>query len=340
MGIVMSKGLKEKKGIAFSNSLICGKYSLTKEEQNLIYLVASQIHKDDKEFHRYKVHLSDLDKATGTKHNRQKIKELMNSIMSKPIWLNQEQTEISNWFSYIKSVEKENALMCEFHWSLKSHLLDLQGLFTKAELTTLFTFKSKYTSRLYMLLKSIYDLETCKIPKTRVCTVFEVDYLISSFSMPKSYAQRYSAFKENFLISSINEINEHTNFNISYDDKSTHRKSGRKITSIEFCISEKEKSQEQLKKEIENTKTLSDYMPKNISSKAISVLLDKELGLKNHDLKHIFDHYKSSDIENICEDLWKCWDSPKIISKQGLLRGKIKKLDKKKTENLSFFDEI
>jgi plasmid replication initiation protein len=333
------KEIKEKKGIAFSNSLICGKYSLTKEEQNLIYLVASQIHKDDKEFHRYKVNVSDLDKATGTKHNRQKIKQLMNSIMSKPIWLNQKQTKIANWFSFIESVENENALMCEFHWSLKPHLLDLQGLFTKSELTTLFAFKSKYTSRLYMLLKSTYDLETSHISKTKVCTVLEVEYLINSFSLPKSYIQ-YSNFKDKFLIKSVNEINEHTNLSISYDDNTPHRKSGRKITSIEFCVSEKIKSDKELKKEIENTKTLSDYIPKNLSSKATSILLDAELGLKNHDLKNIFDHYKITDIENICEELWKCWDSPKIISKQGLLRGKIKQLDKKKTENLSFFDEV
>jgi len=334
------RNIKERKNIAFSNSLIAGKYHLTKEEQNLIYLVASQIHKDDKEFHRYKVHLSDLDMATGTKHNRQKIKELMHSIMSKPIWLNQKQTKIANWFSFIESVENENALICEFHWSLKSHLLDLQGLFTKSELTTLFAFKSKYTSRLYMLLKSIYDLETCKIPKTKVCTVFEVDYLISSFSMPKSYSQYYRNFKERFLIRTVSEINEHTTLSISYDDKSTHRKSGRKITSIKFCISEKEKTNEQLIKGIETTKTLSDYIPENLSSKAIGILLDAELGLKNHDLKHIFDHYKTSDIEDICEYLWKCWDSPKIMSKQALLRGKIKQLNKKKTENMSFFDEV
>ena len=57
-------------------------------------------------------------------------------------------------------------------------------------------------------------------------------------------------------------------------------------------------------------------------------------------LKHIFDHYRVSDIENICEDLWKCWDSPKLISKQGLFRGKVKQLNKKKTENYSFFDEV
>ena len=93
-------------------------------------------------------------------------------------------------------------------------------------------------------------------------------------------------------------------------------------------------------KEIETTKTLSDYIPENLSSKAINILLDDELGLKNHDLKLIFDHYKTSDIEDICEDLWKCWDSPKIMSKQGLFRGKIKQLDKKKTVNLNFFDGI
>ena len=163
-----------------------------------------------------------------------------------------------------------------------------------------------------------------------------MEFLHSRFELPKSYHSVYKNFKEKFLLKSLDEINEYTGLTVSYKELKT----GRKITSIEFCISEKEKTQDQLKKEIETTKTLSDYIPKNLCSKAIIILVDDELGLKNYDLKHIFDHYKTSDIESVCEDLWKCWDSPKIISKQGLFRGKIKQLNKKKTENSSFFDEV
>jgi plasmid replication initiation protein len=198
----------------------------------------------------------------------------------------------------------------------------------------LLKFNSKYSSRLFLLLKSDYDKQ--KVYRKNLFVVYDTGYLQNRFELPKSYKAVYKNFKVKFLLKALNEINENTGLTISYKELKT----GRKITSIEFCISEKEKTQEQLKKEIETTKTPSSYLPENLNSKSISVLLDKELGLKSHDLKHIFDHYKVTDIEDICGELWKCWDSPKIISKQGLLRGKIKQLDKKKTENLSFFDEV
>jgi len=91
------KNVNAGKEIAMSNTLVAGKYSLTKEEQNLIFLVASMVKKEDKEFHRYKISISDLEKATGVKHNRVRLKQLMHSIMSKPVWLNKEQTKIANW---------------------------------------------------------------------------------------------------------------------------------------------------------------------------------------------------------------------------------------------------
>ena len=82
--------------------------------------------------------------------------------------------------------------------------------------------------------------------------------------MPTSYIQ-YSNFKDKFLLKSLAEINEHTNLFTSFKEL----KIGRKITSIEFCISEKEKSHEQQLKELIETKTKSEYIPKGFNSKAL-----------------------------------------------------------------------
>ena len=293
-------------------------------------MVASQITKNDGEFKQYKVTISDLDSATGSAHNRRTIKELMHSIMSKPIWLDKEQTEIANWFSYIKSVPNENALMCEFHWSLKPHLLGLKGFFTKAELSTIFAFKSKYSSRLYLLLKSELGRQS-KHAKSPVVT-YAVEDLHDRFSMPKSYKQ-YSNFKDKFLVLSVAEINEHTELNISYEELKT----GRKITSIEFCVSEKKKTIDQIEVSKEKSKTMLDYIPVTVSSRAIEVLLSPELDFKKHDIKHFFEHYLIADIESICEDLLKCWDNKMLMSRQALFRSRVKQLDKKKTVNEELF---
>tara|TARA_B110000967_G_C18889925_1_gene566594 strand:+ start:474 stop:1478 length:1005 start_codon:yes stop_codon:yes gene_type:complete len=331
------------RNVVMSNSIAKGRYKFTKEEQGFVYSVISQISAKDEEFKTYRVYFNDLRELQTVTKNYQRFTKFAEKLLSKTIKLRNEKeksTIVCNWFSSITHTDGDSFIDVRFDPVLKPYFIKLGNQFVQAKLPILLSFKSKYSSRLYLYLKSIYDLDTSKIPFKKVFKVVSVNELILDFEMPKSYVQRYSLFKNDFLNKSIEEINGITHLNISYDDKSTHRKSGRKITSTEFCITEKIKSYEEIKKEIETTETLSDYLPENLNSKSISVLLDKELGLNKYDLKKIFDHYKVTDIEDICEELWKCWDSPKIISKQGLLRGKIKQLDKKKTENLRFFDEV
>ena len=331
--------IKHDANLVLSNQLVKGRYTLTKEEQNFIYLMISQINKDDTQFTEYQIHIKDLENVELTQKKYSRYRDFAKSLMSKVITIEDENRILtSNWFAHIEYIKNTGIIRATISEKLKPYLLQLKTEFTQAKLPTLLQFNSKYSSRLYLLLKADFDRQ--KQYKQNIFVVYNIDDLNQLFELPPSYSKVYSKFKNSFLLKSLEEINVKTDFVITFDDSSTHRKTGRKITSIEFCISEKEKTDEQLIKEIGTTKTLSDYMPKNLSSKVISVLLNVELGLKHHDLKHIFDHYKTSDIEDICEDLWKCWDSPKIMSKQALLRGKIKQLNKKKTENFSFFDEV
>ena len=67
------KEIKSKKEMQISNSLVAGKYHLTKEEQNLIFLVASQIDKTDENFKKYRVSVADLEKATGRPKPKERI---------------------------------------------------------------------------------------------------------------------------------------------------------------------------------------------------------------------------------------------------------------------------
>jgi plasmid replication initiation protein len=324
--------IKNKKAVVVSNSLVAGKYHLTKEEQNLVYLLIAQIDKTDEDFKDYKILLGDLDKATGVEHNRKRVKELQLSIMQKPIILPNK--AVVHWFSYIEPLEKESALKVRFDKSLKPYLLQLKSEFTKAELGTLFTFKSKYSSRLYMLLKSDFDRQSKY--RSNLYVIYDVGDIHNRFKMPKSYT-KYSNFKDKFLSQSIEEINEKTELEISYSELKT----GRKITSINFCISHKEKTESQLRKEIEETETLSDYLPYGLNNKAVEVLLNEDIGFKKHDLKHFFEHYKIEDIEQICYELFNCWDSDKLMSRQGFFRGKLKLLNRRKTQNFDFgFDKL
>jgi plasmid replication initiation protein len=333
------KALSEGKNLVVANQLVKGRYTLTKEEQNFIYLMISQINKNDTKFTEYQIHIKELESVELTKKNYQRYREFADNLMKKTIRIEDEKRILNaNWFASIEYIKDTGYIRATISEKLKPYLLQLKTEFTQAKLPTLLQFNSKYSSRLYLLLKTDFDRQ--KKHKQNLFVVYDTDDLKTRFELPKSYLQIYQNFKKKFLISSVEEINEKTDLHIDYFE----RKTGRKITSIEFCISHKEKTESQLHKEIEETKTLSDYLPYGLNNKAVEVLLNEEINFKKHDFKRFFEHYKIEDIEQICYELFNCWDSPKLMSREGFFRGKLKLLDKKKTQNFDlgfnkFFDE-
>ena len=325
------KEIEVKKEVAMGNKLVASKFHLTKEEQNLIFLVASQIHSDDEDFKTYMVSTADLERVTGVEHNRKRIKEMSLSIMSKPLVLPDK--TVVNWFSAIKPVEKESALEVRFDKALKPYLLNLSTHYTKAELESLFAFKSKYSGRLYLLLKSEYGLQ--ENHRVIVPASFEVEELISRFAMPDTYKKRYSHFKDSFLHKALEEINTLTAFFVTYEVI----KAGRKVWKIKFFITKVEETEEQFKQKLLDTKTKADYIPEHLNARSKEIILCDELDLDTNYVKHLFEHYLLHDIEWVCETLIRSWNNAKLMSRKALFLGEIKKLDKQKTENFSFFDE-
>ena len=181
--------------------------------------------------------------------------------------------------------------------------------------------------------------EQSKFANTIDCVLL-VEDMINDFDLSKSYRQRYSMFKDRFLINSLKEINSISDIFVTFDDKHHHRKSGKKVVSIKFIISRMEESQEELNQKILNTKTKDDYIPELLSKRARDIILSDELDFDTNYVRHIFQHYLIADIESVCDRLYNSWDNPKLISRKQLFWSEIKKLDKRKTENFSFFDEL
>ena len=296
----------------------------------------SQIEKDDTEFKEYQIHIKDLENAELTQKQYGRYKEFAKSLMSKVVTIENEKSILAaNWFADIEYIKNTGYIRATISQKLKPYLLQLKQEFVQAKLPTLLQFKSKYSSRLYLLLKSDFDRQSKH--RKNLFVIYDLEDLHNRFELPKSYSKVYSKFKNSFLLNALEEINEKTDLQIDYRELKT----GRKITSIEFCISKKQQSEEQLIQELLSTQTQTDFIPVNASKCVIDVLLDDELELTKTDMKKIFEHYKLEDIEQICLDLSNSWDSSKLISKIGFLRGKLKQLNKKKTENISIlFDEV
>ena len=319
--------VKVNKNIALSNSLITSKYSLTKEEQNLIYLVIAQIDKDDEDFKDYCISTSDLERMTGKVHNKGRIKKLQDSIMRKPIKIEKE--SVVNWFSYIRVVPNQSSIIVRFDKALKPYLLQLKEFFTKTDLITLLKFSSKYSSRLYLLLKSEFDKQ--KKYKSKLKVIFSVEFFHVNYDLPNSYKYRYSSFKRDFLNLSLNEINQKTNLKISYNEI----KQGRKVVEIEFEISE-------IKELLE---TLKPSKIKPLSPELLGISLTETIGFslrnilwqfnKDHqdiliddcefnakDLTYIIENHTKDKIEDICIEIANKYH--RIKNKKAFFRSKLK----------------
>ncbi|MEY8717385.1 replication initiation protein, partial [Francisella philomiragia] len=299
-------------------------------------LMISQIEKDDTEFKEYQIHIKDLENAELTQKQYGRYREFAKSLMSKVVTIENEKSILTaNWFADIEYIKHTGYIRATISQKLKPYLLQLKQEFVQAKLPTLLQLKSKYSSRLYLLLKSDFDRQSKH--RKNLFVIYDLEDLHNRFELPKSYKSIYKNFKEKFLLNALEEINEKTDLQIDYKELKT----GRKITSIEFCIRKKQQSEEQLIQEILSTQTKSDFIPANASKCVIDVLLDDELELTKNDIKRIFEYYKLEDIEQICLDLSNSWDSSKLISKIGFLRGKLKQLNRNKTENHSIlFDEV
>jgi len=329
---------KNRNALAISNKIIEAKYTLSKEEQKLIFLVVSQIDKGDDDFKEYKIYIKDLEDKELSKKNHTYVKEVSQRMMSRTLTVYQNKNvkdfKMYNWFSTIEYISSEGCLLVKLHHDLKPYFLELKNEFTRANLKHLIRFKSKYTSRLYLLLKKDFDYMTHRSSnKYEMETVYKVNDLVDRFELPNSYVSKYTNFKNKFLLVAINEINninKSTGFTVSYDE----RKTGRKITSIAFKVTI-DKNKQDIDKII-STKTKSDFIPhEKLSNKCIEVLLSDDLKLEIHDFKNIFKNYDIKDIEDVCHEMWKSWSNPKINNLTSIFRSK---LSKKKEYN--FFDTL
>jgi plasmid replication initiation protein len=326
--------------VTLSNKIIEAKYNLTLEEQNILYISASQISKGDDEFKEYRIRITDLENIESSVKKHSQIKNVAEKMMSRTITVfdkdNPNDFVVYNLFEKIRYISKEASIVTKFHKELHPFFLQLKNEFTKANINHLVRFKSKYTSRLYLDLKKEYDKQ--KKYKKNIYIETNLNDLLMRYEMPKSYYDYYSKFKNIFLLKTVDEINNKTDMYVQYEEI----KKGRKITSLKFCISEKETTHEEQVKEITDAKTLCDFIPVEMSSRATNVLLDDDLGLQNHDLKNIFNKYDIKDVENVCDELSKCWDSPKLKSRQAFFRGRLKSCKTKsenKEEKKFYFDE-
>ncbi len=232
-------GIKNNAIATIHNQLVEARYKLTVVEQRIFLALISLISPEDEDFKDYKIPVSTLVELIGTKHkNMYKVlNEATDRLMQRIIKI--ETLDESNkrtfkkfaFISFAEYKEGEGYFTIGIDKRLKPYLLMLKEKFTRIPLQYIFPLRSTYAIRLYELLKQYEN------------TGFRVDYLPDLREMlgvePEEYP-RFDNFEKRVLKTAVKEINEKTDIEVSYKKKRT----GRKITHIEFEIKSKRKKAE------------------------------------------------------------------------------------------------
>ncbi len=254
------------------NNLIQARHRLSLEEIRLMDTIISFIQPEDEDFKIYKISVSILKELypTERKDIYDVVKRTIEGLLRKPIKIERIDEKgnreffMANFIADGSYKEGKGYFEVSISARLKPYLLQLKDLFTRIPLRYTYVLRSSYSIRLYELLKQYEQ------------TGFRVDYLPDLKEMlgiKKDEYKDWRNFERIVLKRAVKEINEKTDLEVSYKKKKT----GRKITHIEFTIRTKPKaSNDKDEREIfEKAKVLNTgYTPK--LTKTSSETLDNQ----------------------------------------------------------------
>lgn len=220
--------IDEKNLIKKSNYFILNSsYDLSLEEQKLILSLASLVHPDDENFKPYLMRISDLMELFGveSKTKYSQIPKLTKGLMKKVFEIQEENKIIQvAWLSSAEYVKGSGVVELEFSPKLKPYMLQLKEKFTQYQLANVIRMKSKYSPRLYEILKA----NEFKRQGYEIVEVAELRRLLKAENIYPLYAD----LRRKIIDRALKEINQMSDIFIEYEEIKT----GRKVTALKFYI--------------------------------------------------------------------------------------------------------
>lgn len=238
--------MKLKKGkrmnqVVKDNALINASYSLELVEQRIVLQAIIKARETEKGFDTktpLSIHASEYEKQYNvTKDAAYKaLKDAVLSLFERQFTFTELQDEKlkvvkSRWVSQIAYVDKSAEVQIIFSPAVASMCSRLERHFTSYDLDQIAGLSSKYAVRLYELV--IAWQSTAKTP------VFQLNDFRNKLGLHESEYSTMSNFKKFVLDLAVDQINEHTDIKLTYDQ----HKTGRTISGFSFRIKSKIKQQ-------------------------------------------------------------------------------------------------
>lgn len=224
------------KTVIKANDLIQkSQFSLSLLQQKIVLYLIAQITPMDEQFTLYEFDIKDFCQACGIDSesggNYANLKDQIKQIRDKSIYIklpNGAETTVA-WIEKPYFYKDSGKVQIRLDKDMKPYLLQLKENFTRYELIYTLHFKSKYTIRLYELVKSIHYHELERYE--RIYTIEELQRIMDA----EKY-KTYQHFRERALDKAIAEINKYSDKIVSYQPI----REGRSIRKIRLKIDTKD----------------------------------------------------------------------------------------------------
>lgn len=247
------------------NTITSGKYDYSACMLDILFMILSSL--KDKE-RLYTIHISDIELITGRKWNYTQLYKSTEIMGTRMFEIKKPTTETQLWlFSSIthgngKIVVKINEDALPFFFELKNN-------FTAMQLKSVLNCSSKYAKRLYSI---GCQWRTIGVKRYEIKELKEMLGMIDKTG--KELFDRISQFKERVLDVAMQQINDNTDIEMSYE----LRKRGRSFHWITFYIDRKDVVQLEINfdEPIENQKFKSKIMAYNLTEEQANAIVQKE----------------------------------------------------------------
>lgn len=203
------------------------RYDLSLQELKILSYCFSMIKPTDNPDTMYTFSIVDFCKVCGIDYDSGKnysaVKESINGILRKVFWLMEpDGSEVSiHWLEKARINRGSGKISVRFDEDLKKYIFGLFKNFTQYELLCVLPMRSRYSFRIYELLKSFAFTKR---------HYFELEELKKKL-MVESY-DRFPDFRRKVLEPAVKEINEYTDLKINWEPTTK----GRTVIGITFYI--------------------------------------------------------------------------------------------------------
>jgi len=222
------QAIRNYKVVKYNSLIQKSNFELSAQQQKIMMYLISKIKSDDDVFMTADFEIIEFCEVCGihfeSGKNYKDIQDAIGSMAEKILWVRLDNGDktILRWIEKPYINETTGKMRVKLDDLLKPFLLHVKNNYTQFELLNTLAMKSKYSIRLYEILRS-YEYK-----KSFTFSVDELKELLN--------AANYKLFKDfrvNVLNLAMNEINELSDLNVSYE----LLKEGRAYSSVQFAIS-------------------------------------------------------------------------------------------------------